>query len=139
MPDGDSEPSDEYCEDIPTFNGQDFLKIEGWLVDIEMAADILAEGHTCLAEARSCSLNHTLICKATQTEKCWEEIKGILRLKICNANIHTYTSHFVKTQQEDNETLAAYIHHFKTAAKSCAFDNDTVAILRSNRDNNYLS
>ena len=31
-------------------------------------------------------------------------------------------------QQKDNETLAAYFHHFKTAAKSCAFDNDTAAI-----------
>ena len=34
----------------------------------------------------------------------------------------------METQQKDNETLATYIHHFKTAAKVCAFDNDTVAI-----------
>ena len=61
-------------------------------------------------------------------DKCWDDIKGILRLKLCNANIHAYTSHFMEIQQKDIETLAAYIHHFKTAAKQCAFDNNTVAI-----------
>ena len=34
----------------------------------------------------------------------------------------------MEIQQKDNETLAAYIHCFKTAAKQCAFDNDTAAI-----------
>ena len=34
----------------------------------------------------------------------------------------------MEKQQKDIETLAAYIHCFKTAAKQCAFDNDTVAI-----------
>ena len=34
----------------------------------------------------------------------------------------------MEIQQKDNETLAAYIHHFKTVAKQCAFNNDTVAI-----------
>ena len=34
----------------------------------------------------------------------------------------------MEIQQRDNGNLAAYIHHFKTAAKQCAFDNDTVAI-----------
>ena len=33
----------------------------------------------------------------------------------------------MEIQQTDNETLTAYVHHFKTAAK-CAFDNDTVDI-----------
>ena len=42
--------------------------------------------------------------------------------------MHTYTSHFMEIQQKDNETLVAFIHHFKTAAKWCAFDSDTVAI-----------
>ena len=31
----------------------------------------------------------------------------------------------MEIQQKDNETLAAYIHHFKTAAKQCALNNDT--------------
>ena len=34
----------------------------------------------------------------------------------------------MEIQQKDNETLAAYIHCFKMAAKWCVFDNDTVAI-----------
>ena len=34
----------------------------------------------------------------------------------------------MEIQQKDNETLAAYIHHFTTAAKQCAFDNDTAAV-----------
>ena len=34
----------------------------------------------------------------------------------------------MEIQQKDNETLAAYVHYFKTAAKQCAFDSDTVGI-----------
>ena len=34
----------------------------------------------------------------------------------------------MEIQQKDNEILTAYVHHFKTAAKWCAFDNDTAAI-----------
>ena len=49
-------------------------------------------------------------------------------MKLCNTNIHTYTSCFIEIQQKDNETLNTYVHHFKTAAKWRAFDNDTVAI-----------
>ena len=30
--------------------------------------------------------------------------------------------------QKDNETLVAYIGHFKTAPKQCAFNGDSVAI-----------
>ena len=86
-------------------------------MDIETTADILTEGHTHLAEAKSCSITLTLICKALQGKKVWDEIKGILRLKLCNANIHTYTSSFMKIQQKDNETLTAYVHCFKSAAK----------------------
>ena len=102
--------------------------LQSWFMDIETAADILTENHTCLAKAKSHGLTCTLICKATQTGKCWDEIKGILRLKLCSVNIYTYTSKFMEIQKKDNETLAAYIHHFKKAAKQCAFDNDTAAI-----------
>ena len=115
-------------QDIPTFDSQDSSKLEDWFMNIETTADILTENHTCLAEAKSCALTCTLICKATQTGKGWDDIEGILRLKLCNANIHTYTSHFMEIQQKDNEALAAYIHHFKTAANPSTFDNDTVAI-----------
>ena len=72
-------------------------------MDVESAAGILTESHTCLTEAESRDLIHTLICTVIQTK-------------------------FMEIQQKDNETLAAYIHHFKRAAKQCSFDNDTAAI-----------
>ena len=112
-------------QDIPTFDGQDSSKLEDWFMDIETVAN---KSHTYLAKAKSHNLTHTLISEATQTGKCCVEIKGTLKLKLYNANIHTYTSRFMEIQQRDNETLAAYINHFKTAARWCAFDNDTVAI-----------
>ena len=115
-------------QDIPKFYGQDSSKLEDWFIDTATATDILTERHTHLAEAKSCCLTHMLICKATQTGKCLDEIMGILRLKLCNAYIHTYTSCFMEMQQKDNETLAAYIHCLKTAAKRCTFDNNTAAI-----------
>ena len=34
----------------------------------------------------------------------------------------------MEIQQRDNETLAAYMHHFKTKAKMCDFNSDTAAI-----------
>ena len=39
-------------------------KLEYWLMDLEIAADILSESHTCLAEAKSHGLNCSLICEA---------------------------------------------------------------------------
>ena len=107
---------------------QDALKLEDWFMGIETATGMLTESCSHLVEAMSHGLTHALICDVTQIGKCWDKIKGILRLKLCNPNIYTYTSHFIEVQQKDNETLCAYIHHFKTAAKGCAFDNDTVAI-----------
>ena len=62
------------------------------------------------------------------SEKSWEEIKDILQLKLCNANIHTYTSHFMDIQQWEKESLAAYIHRLKTKAKRCNFTNDAATI-----------
>ena len=50
-------------------------------MDMETAIDMLTESYTCLAEAKSCGLTCTLIHEATQKGKCWDEIKGILRLK----------------------------------------------------------
>ena len=100
-------------QDMPTFDGQDSSKLKDWFINIEITADILTESCTCLAKAKSHSLICTLICNATQTGKCWDDIKGILRMKLYNANIHTYTSQFMEIQQKDNETHAAYIHHFK--------------------------
>ena len=55
-------------------------------------------------------------------------MKNILGLKLSNANIHRYTSHFTEIQQKDNETLVAYVHWFKTEAKRCSFNSDTATI-----------
>ena len=34
----------------------------------------------------------------------------------------------MEIQQKENKTLAAYVHHFKTEAKRCYFNNDTATI-----------
>ena len=93
------------------------MKLEDWLSDIEMAADVLKESHACLAEAKSHGLTCTLVCEAFQAGKCWDDIRHILYLKLCNVNIHTYTLHFIQIQQRVSETVAAYVHCFKTEAE----------------------
>ena len=86
------------------------------------------ESRTKLALAKSKVLTHTLITKALNLGKCWEEIKDILHLKICNSDIHTSVSHFMDIQQKDKESLAAYIHRFKREAKRCNFTNNAATI-----------
>ena len=49
--------------------------------------------------------------EAINSEKTWDEIKDLL--KLCNANIHTYTSHFMDIQWWEKESLAAYVHQSK--------------------------
>ena len=66
--------------------------------------------------------------EAISSEKTWDEIKDLLRLKLCNANIHTYTSCFMDIQQQEKESLAAYVHQFKTGANWCNFTNDASTI-----------
>ena len=58
----------------------------------------------------------------------WDEIKDLLRLKLCNADIHMYTSQFMEIQHGEKESLAAYVHWFKTEAKMCNFTNDVATI-----------
>ena len=76
-----------------------FLKI-GRLVnrDIETAADLTNESQAKFAKAKSRGLTHTLVTEVINSDKSWEEIKDSLWLKLCNANIHTYTSHFMDIQ-----------------------------------------
>ena len=62
------------------------------------------------------------------SEETWDEIKDLLRLKLCNATIHTYTSCFMEIQQWEKESLAAYVHWFKMGAKCCNFTNDAATI-----------
>ena len=40
-----------------------------------------------------------LVTDTINSKKAWDDIKDLLRLKLCNANIHTYTSHFMDIQQ----------------------------------------
>ena len=58
--------------------------------------------------------------EAIHSDKTWDEIKDLLRLKLHNANTHTYTSHFMDVQQWKKE--------FKTEARCCNFTNDTATI-----------
>ena len=116
-------------QDKPIFNGNDSTQLEDWLVDIETAANLTAESRTKLAQAKSKGLTHTFITEALTLGKCWDDIKDLLHLKLCNSDIHTSVSHFMEIQQKEKETLAAYIHHFKREAKRCNFTN-SVAIIR---------
>ena len=97
-------------QDIHTFNGQDSLKLEDWLMDLETMNGILTESLTSLTEVKSQDLTCTLMCKTFQAGKCWDELKRIFQLKLCNATIHIYTSCFMNIKQKDDETLTAYIH-----------------------------
>ena len=69
-----------------------------------------------------------LVC-SRQTEtltsgKCWDDIKDLLCLKICNSDIHTSVNCFMEIQQKEKEFLTAYIHYFKR----CNFTNNTATI-----------
>ena len=69
-------------------------------MDIETTADLSAESRTKLAQAKSKGLTHTLISKALNLDKCWDDIKDILHLKLCNSDIHMLVSHFMEIQQK---------------------------------------
>ena len=68
-----------------------FCNLEDWLMDIETAADLTNESQGKPAKAKLRGLTHTFVMEAINSDKSWEEIKDLLRLKLCNANIHTYT------------------------------------------------
>ena len=110
------------------FTGQDTALLEDWLTDIETVADLTSESRTKLAQAKSKGLTCSLIIESLSSRKSGEEIKDLLRLKICNSDIHSSISHFMEIQQKEKESLAAYIHHFKREAKKCNFTNNTATI-----------
>ena len=94
-------------QDIPTFSGSDSTQVKDWLVDIKTTANLTDESRTKLGQAKSKGLTHTLVTEVLTLGKCWEEIKDLLHLKICNSDIHTSVSHFMDIQQKDKESLAA--------------------------------
>ena len=97
-------------------------------MDIETAADLSAESRTKLAQAKSKGLTHTLITEALNSGKCWDDIKDLLCLNLCNSDIHPSVSCFMEIQQKEKGTLTAYIHHFKREAKRCNLTNSTATI-----------
>ena len=97
-------------------------------MDIETAADLTSESQAKLAKAKSRGLTYTFIYETIDSDKSWEEIKDLLCLTLCNTNIHTYTLHFMDIQQWEKESLAGYVHRFKTEAKRCNFRNDAATI-----------
>ena len=104
-------------QDITVFTSTDSSQLEDWFTGIEFTADLTHENHTKLAQAKSNGLTHTLISEVLSSDKGWDEIKDLLRLKLCNLDIHMSISHFMEIQQKDKESLAAYIHQFKREAK----------------------
>ena len=77
-------------QDIAFFKEHDSLKLEEWLTNIETAADLTSENQAKLAKANSQGLTHMLVMDDIDSKETWDDIKDLL--KLCNANIHTYTS-----------------------------------------------
>ena len=102
---------DSLLQDIAVFNEHNSTKMEDWLMDIEMGANLTSESRGKLTKVKSKGLTQTLVTEATTSNQSWDEIKDLLWLKLCNADIHTYTSHFMEIQQWEKESLAAYVHH----------------------------
>ena len=121
--------SNSLLQDIAIFNEYDSTKLEDWLMDIETAADLTSESQAKLSKAKSRGLTCTSVMDAIDSDKSWEELKDLLQLKLCNARIHTYTSHFMDIQQWEKQSLAAYVHRFKTEAKRCNFTNNAATII----------
>ena len=115
-------------QDIAIFNEHNSTKLDDWLMDTETAADLTSKSRAKLTKAKSRGLMWTLVTEGITSNKSLDEIKDLLWLKHCNANIHTYTSCFMEIQQQSEESLAAYIHQFKTEAKRCNFTNDAATI-----------
>ena len=86
-------------QDIAVFNEQNSTKLEEWLTDIETAADLINESRAKLAKAKLRGLTCTLVTETINLDKSLDEIKDLLWLKLCNADTHTYTSHFMEIQQ----------------------------------------
>ena len=97
-------------------------------MDIETAANLSAESRTKHAQAKSKQLTHTIITEAFNLGKCWDDIKDILHLKLCNFDIKTSITCFMEIHQKEKESLAAYIHHFKREAKRCNCTNSRATI-----------
>ena len=81
------------------------MQLDDWLVDIETAADLSDESRTKLAHAKSKGLTHTFISESLILDKCWDDIKDILCLKLCNSDIHMLVSHFMEFSRKRGNLL----------------------------------
>ena len=115
-------------QDIAVFNEYNSTKLKEWLTDIETAADLTNKSQAKLAKAKLRGLTCTLVTEAINAGISWDEIKDLRWLKLCKADIHTYPLCFMEIQQWEKESLAAYIHQFKTEAKRHNFTNDAATI-----------
>ena len=91
-------------QDITIFNGNDSSQLEDWLIDIETTTDLTSESRTKLAQAKSKGSTCTLISEALQSDKCWDEIKDLIHIKLSNSDIHILVSCFMEIQQKDQES-----------------------------------
>ena len=78
----------------------DSTQLEDWVVDIETAGNLTVESRTKLAQAKSKGLTCTLITEAITSGKSWDDIKDLLQLKICNSNIQTAKSTFLRCNRK---------------------------------------
>ena len=97
-------------------------------MDIETAVDLTSTSWAKLAKAKLRGLTCTVVTETINSDKCWEEIKDLLWLKLYITNIHIYTSHFMDIQQKKNESHAAYVHRSKTKARRYNFTNAAATI-----------
>ena len=65
-------------QNITVFNKHNSTKLEDWLTDIKMAADLTSESRAKLTKARSRGVMHTLVTEAITSSKSWHEIKVLL-------------------------------------------------------------
>ena len=66
--------SNSLLQDIAVFNEHDYTKLEDWLTDIEMVADLTSESKGKLTKAKLKGLMHTLVTEAITSNKSWDEI-----------------------------------------------------------------
>ena len=109
-------------QNICTFDWQDSSKLEDWFMDMETATDILTESCTLLAKSPA----HSSVRPPKQgsarmkSKASWDWNSAM--------QISTLIPQDLWRPTKKTMTLAVYAHCFKTAAKHCAFDDDTVAI-----------
>ena len=73
-----SDLTNSLLKDIPVFNEHNSTKLEDWLTDIEMSADLTSESRARLAKVKSRGLMCTLVTEAITLNKSWDDIKDLL-------------------------------------------------------------